>query len=42
MDWVFVGAPEKDPHTARERVCVGDLHGMAGLLVHLVNGLSEE
>lgn len=39
MDWVFVGAPEHDPHTARERVHVGDLQSMAGLLVHLVEGL---
>ena len=41
MDWVFVGAPEHDPHTAKERVHVSDLQGMAGLLVHLVNMLSE-
>ena len=40
LDWVFVGAPEKGAHTARERVHVGDLQGMAALLVHLVNGLS--
>ena len=42
FDWVFVGAPEKGAHTARERVHVGDLQGMAALLVHLVNGLSEQ
>lgn len=41
IDWVFVGAPEHDPHTARERADIGDLQGMAALLVHLVNGLSE-
>ena len=41
VDWVFVGAPEKAPHTARERTHVGDLQGMAALLVYLVNGLSE-
>ena len=41
MDWVFIGAPEKAPHTSRERVHVGDLQGMAALLVYLVNGLSE-
>ena len=39
MDWVFVGAPEKSPHTSRERVHAGDLQNMAALLVHLVNGL---
>ncbi len=42
MDWVFIGAPEKDPHTARERVDVSDLQSMAAMLVHLVNGLSED
>ena len=42
FDWVFVGAPEKGAHTARERVRVADLQGMAVLLVHLVNGLTEE
>ena len=41
VDWVFVGAPEKAPHTARERAHVGDLQGMAAMLVYLVNGLSE-
>ena len=41
MDWVFIGAPEKSPHTARECVDVSDLQGMAALLVHLVNGLSH-
>lgn len=41
IDWVFVGAPEHDPHTARERADTGDLQGMAALLVHLVDGLSE-
>ncbi len=39
MDWVFIGAPEKAPHTSRERVHVSDLQGMAALLVYLVNGL---
>ena len=42
MDWVFVGAPEKSPHTARERVRVSDLQSMAAMLVHLVNGLSKD
>ena len=42
MDWVFIGAPEKSPHTARERVAVSDLQSMATMLVHLVNGLSQE
>lgn len=41
MDWVFVGAPEKSPHTARERVSVSDLQSMAAMLVHLVSGLSS-
>lgn len=42
MDWVFIGAPEKAAHTAREQVHVGDLQGMAAMLVHLVNRLSDE
>ena len=41
MDWVFVGAPEKGPHTARERVQIADLQSMAAMLVFLVNGLGE-
>ena len=41
MDWVFVGAPEKSAHTAHEQAHAGDLQGMAAMLVHLVNGLSE-
>ncbi len=41
MDWVFIGAPEKAPHTSRERVHVSDLQGMVAMLVYLVNGLSE-
>ena len=40
LDWVFVGAPEKAPHTARERVQIADLQGMVALLVSLVDGLS--
>lgn len=41
MDWVFVGAPEKKPHTNRERVAISDLRGMADLLTYLVNGLTR-
>ena len=41
MDWVFIGAPEKSPHTAREQVFVSDLQSMAAMLVHLMNGLSK-
>ncbi|MDQ2686661.1 MAG: hypothetical protein M3Y28_02215 [Armatimonadota bacterium] len=41
MEWVFVGAPEKAPHTACERAHLGDLDNMAALLIFLVNGLSE-
>ena len=41
MDWVFVGAPEHDPHTARERVHLQDLQEMAALLVHLVDELEK-
>ena len=42
MDWVFIGAPEKAPHTFRERVSVSDLQVMAALLVYLVQGLSDK
>ena len=41
IDWVFVGAPERGPHTAAERLQAGDLRGMADLLVSLVDGLTE-
>jgi putative aminopeptidase FrvX len=39
IDWVFVGAPEKHPHTSAERVRISDLNAMADMLVSLVNGL---
>jgi putative aminopeptidase FrvX len=42
MDWVFIGAPEKSPHTAHEQAHAADLQGMAAMLVHLVNSLSED
>jgi len=42
FDWVFIGAPEKGAHTARERVHIADLQGMTALLVHLVNGLTRK
>ena len=41
IDWVFVGAPEKHPHTSAERVRISDLNAMADMLVSLVNGLYE-
>ena len=41
LDWVFVGAPEKAPHTAKERVRIADLQSMAAMLVSLVDGLSR-
>jgi putative aminopeptidase FrvX len=39
LDWVFVGAPEKAPHTECERAAVVDLEAMVDLLVHLVDRL---
>ena len=39
MDWVFVGAPSKKPHTSREKIRLRDLAGMADLLVYLANTL---
>lgn len=39
MDWVFVGAPERKPHTSREEAHLTDLDAMADLLTYLVNAL---
>ena len=39
MNWVFVGAPEKKPHTSTERLNITDLQGMADLLTFLVDKL---
>lgn len=35
MDWVFIGPPEHDPHTSRERLALIDLDHTTDLLVHL-------
>jgi putative aminopeptidase FrvX len=39
MDWVFVGAPEKDPHTSKEQAHLSDLDAMTDLLAYLVDRL---
>ncbi len=39
IDWVFVGAPEKHPHTARESLDLRDLQAMVDLSVLLVREL---
>jgi putative aminopeptidase FrvX len=39
MDWVFVGAPQKDSHTPHEVVDLNDLGDMARLTAHLVQAL---
>jgi putative aminopeptidase FrvX len=41
IDWVFVGAPEKGPHTSGERAAVFDLELMADLLAYLTERLTE-
>lgn len=41
VDWVFVGAPQKRPHTAREECRISDLEGMTALHCALVEGLSR-
>jgi putative aminopeptidase FrvX len=41
MDWVFVGAPQKDSHTPREVVDLNDLQDMARLTAALVRALVE-
>jgi len=40
IDWVFIGAPEKRPHTARERAHISDLNAMADMLVYLAENLT--
>ena len=40
IDWVFVGAPEKGPHTSGERAAVSDLEAMADLLAYLTDRLT--
>lgn len=42
MDWAFVGAPEKKPHTSAECVNLDDLRGMAAMLEYLVNALTDD
>jgi putative aminopeptidase FrvX len=39
MDWVFIGAPEMEPHTSREQLSLNDLDAMTDLLTHLTNEL---
>jgi putative aminopeptidase FrvX len=39
IDWAFVGAPQKKPHTSRESVALSDLEAMTDLLTHLGNRL---
>jgi putative aminopeptidase FrvX len=40
IDWVFVGAPERHPHSDHEAVDTRDLEAMANMLVVLVEQLS--
>jgi putative aminopeptidase FrvX len=39
VEWVFVGAPQKRPHTSREKVSLSDLDAMADLLAFLADRL---
>ena len=39
MDWVFIGAPEMEPHTSREQASLADLNAMTELLTYLVGAL---
>ena len=41
FDWVFVGAPEKNPHTSRERAVVNDLKSMVDMLEYLLRRLTD-
>lgn len=42
IEWVFVGAPEKKPHTSGERIQTRDLQAMADMLVYLADKLQDE
>lgn len=41
MDWVFIGAPEMEPHTSREQANLADLDAMTDLLTFLVGALES-
>jgi len=41
IDWVFIGAPQKRPHTTREACVIADLQAMADLYAFLVPALSR-
>jgi hypothetical protein len=41
VDWVFIGAPEKDSHTPRSEARLTDLQGMVKLYAHLIPALSR-
>jgi putative aminopeptidase FrvX len=42
IDWAFVGAPEKRPHSACEEAAKTDLEAMAAMLSYLVHRLTFE
>lgn len=42
VDWVFIGAPQRDSHTPREECRISDLHAMVDLYAYLVPGLTRE
>lgn len=42
IDWVFVGAPQKRSHTAKEECRISDLRAMVDLYVYLVPALSRQ
>lgn len=39
IDWCFIGAPEENVHTPKERVHKGDIESMLRMYVHLLNHL---
>lgn len=39
MEWAFIGAPQKRPHTSKESVVLSDLDTMTDLLVYLADRL---
>ncbi|HEY3329616.1 MAG TPA: M20/M25/M40 family metallo-hydrolase [Capsulimonadaceae bacterium] len=41
IDWVFVGAPEKRPHTSTEQINLTDLRNMARLIACLAHSIGD-
>lgn len=42
IDWIFIGAPQKNSHTPKEECLISDLEGMSELYAYLVPALSTK